>query len=50
MQKTLIMSVYKLTECSNDYLKTFGSSWQYYEEDSENPITNFASCRYKKDF
>ena len=38
----IVMPMYNLIEYSNNYLKTFGSLWQYYKDD---PNDNLANCK-----
>ena len=41
----VVMSMYKLTECSDNY-KTAESLWQYYRDDQNDNITQFESFKY----
>ena len=41
------MPMYNLIEYSGNYLKTFGSLWQYYKDDPDDRITQSESFKYK---
>ena len=40
------MSLYNLIEYSDNYLKTSGSLWEYYRDETADPITCSTSFRY----
>ena len=41
------MPKYNLIECSDNYLKTSGSLWQYYRDDPNDNITQSESFKFK---
>ena len=41
------MPKYNLIECSDNYLKTSGSLWQYYRDDPNDNIVNSESFKFK---
>ena len=43
----IVMPMYNLIEYSGNYLKTFGSLWQYYKDDPDDRITQSESFKYK---
>ena len=42
----VVMLMYNLIEYSDNYLKTSGSLWQYYRDDSNNQIMQSESLKY----
>ena len=47
MNQDIVMSMYNLTEYSDNYSKTSGSLWQYYKDDTNNNITDSESFKFK---
>ena len=43
----VVMPVYNLTECSDNYSKTSGSLWQYYKDDPNDNLTDSESFKSK---
>ena len=41
------MPMYNLLECSDNYSKTSGSSWQYYKDDPNDNLTDSESFKSK---
>ena len=41
------MSMYNLIEYGDNYSKTSGSLWQYYRDETNDNITQFASVKFK---
>ena len=46
----IVMRMYSLIECSNNYSKTSRSLWQYYKDNPNNNIANSESFKYKVKF
>ena len=43
----VVIPMYNLIECSNNYSKTSGSLWQYYRDDPSDTLTNSESFKFK---
>ena len=43
----VVMPMYNLIECSVNYSKTSGALWQYYRDEPNDTLTNFASFKFK---
>ena len=43
----MVMPMYNLIECSDNYSKTSGSLWQYYKDDPNNNLTDSKSFKSK---
>ena len=43
----IVMPMYNLIECSDNYSKTSGSLWQYYKDDPNDNLADSESFKYK---
>ena len=43
----IVLPVYNLIECRKNYLKTSGTSWNYYKDISTDPTRNLSLLRWK---
>lgn len=42
--------MFRLQEYSNNYLKAYGSSWQYSEDELQNTLADSESFKFKSKF
>ena len=43
----IVIPMYNLIECSDNYSKTSGSLWQYFRDDPKDILTNSESFKFK---